>query len=879
MIKNKFRVGLLIPLAIAIALTQTLPVVKPQETVPNGPWIDQLIIFKEPDENKMYDYILKGEAQAYHQYISTTLFEKIKDDPRFAYDTCSGIWRCIDVNPQYFTDGSFNPFTNARIREALNYIVDRQYIAYTVLKGTAKPKTTILITDFPDYCSIIDVVKQLEKEYSYNPEKARSIIYEEMGKMGAVLTDGKWNKDGKPVVIKFMIRTEDERRTIGDLFANELEKLGFTIDRIYGPFGQTGAIRYGTDSREGRWHLYTAGYSSGFDEAGGWWGYYIGHHPNIQIDPAFYEKAAKLAYNEYSSIDEKIQLMKDVAVLSLKHSTMIQVEDKLSVFMKSSNLQSICHLGEGVWTTTFTRALRLKDTIGGTVKISYNDVFTLSQISPFAASGVVNDMAVYIPTLDQAFVPNPYANEMIPVRVSDWSVSVVEGIPVKQLPNVQIVDSITVPADAIAGWDPVTKKYATVGRTDVAAKAKVTLAYDTSGKFHDGTEIGLADFMVYFATPWERSNPASELYDEDFVTTWNVQIKNFLGMKIIRTTNPITVEIYTNFTNFIPSYIAYSVTSYFNFPWMPWHAGALGILGEAKKLTAWGTGKAAKLGVELQNYMYGPTIPIFENLLSEAKSTKYVPEWIKEWVREEDIVKRYEALENFYKNYGHFVVGSGQFILSSVDPVARQAILKANRDYPYKADRFAFLLAGKGPSVTLKIPDNIVPGLPAEIEAKLTSEGKAYPNEKVERVIYILSDAEGNVLKTGKASSTPTEGTWKISCSDIETSTFTPGALHLTTYAFSTDIAVPGTGEASISVIPVSIYLNMAIERTRLDILSDVDTRIGTLSSQLAEIDTLTNKVASLENTLNMAMGISAVSIIIAIVAVALSLIKRGSKK
>jgi hypothetical protein len=35
--------------------------------------------------------------------------------------------------------------------------------------------------------------------------------------MGAVLTDCKWNKDGKPVVIKFMIRTEDERRTIGDL--------------------------------------------------------------------------------------------------------------------------------------------------------------------------------------------------------------------------------------------------------------------------------------------------------------------------------------------------------------------------------------------------------------------------------------------------------------------------------------------------------------------------------------------------------------------------------------------------------------------------------------------------------------------------------------
>ncbi|TDA41693.1 MAG: hypothetical protein DSO07_03245, partial [Thermoproteota archaeon] len=50
---------------------------------------------------------------------------------------------------------------------------------------------------------------------------------------GATLVGGKWQYQGKPVVIKFIIRVEDARKKIGDYVAGQLEKVGFTVERMY----------------------------------------------------------------------------------------------------------------------------------------------------------------------------------------------------------------------------------------------------------------------------------------------------------------------------------------------------------------------------------------------------------------------------------------------------------------------------------------------------------------------------------------------------------------------------------------------------------------------------------------------------------------------
>ncbi|MCC6004381.1 MAG: hypothetical protein LM590_08580, partial [Thermofilum sp.] len=65
------------------------------------------------------------------------------------------------------------------------------------------------------------------RAHGYNFTKGYQIIQEEMTKLNATLNYGKWWYNGSPVIIKFLIRSEDSRKQIGDYVADQLEKLGF----------------------------------------------------------------------------------------------------------------------------------------------------------------------------------------------------------------------------------------------------------------------------------------------------------------------------------------------------------------------------------------------------------------------------------------------------------------------------------------------------------------------------------------------------------------------------------------------------------------------------------------------------------------------------
>ena len=82
-----------------------------------------------------------------------------------------------------------------------------------------------------EYEFMSDVIAELEKLYSIS--KPQEVIAEEMRALGAEWEDEKWFYRGKEVVLSFVIRTEAERRGLGEYIADELEAIGFTVDRIY----------------------------------------------------------------------------------------------------------------------------------------------------------------------------------------------------------------------------------------------------------------------------------------------------------------------------------------------------------------------------------------------------------------------------------------------------------------------------------------------------------------------------------------------------------------------------------------------------------------------------------------------------------------------
>jgi len=104
------------------------------------------------------------------------------------------------MNPAVFADTTkLNPFSNRKIREALNWLIDRNYINQEIYAGGSLPKFFALTTQLVEYTDLVDTARALESKYAFNPEKANEIITAEMEGMGAELVDGKWQFNGQPV--------------------------------------------------------------------------------------------------------------------------------------------------------------------------------------------------------------------------------------------------------------------------------------------------------------------------------------------------------------------------------------------------------------------------------------------------------------------------------------------------------------------------------------------------------------------------------------------------------------------------------------------------------------------------------------------------------
>jgi len=167
----------------------------------------------------------------------------------------------LTFNPAEFHDpGKLNPFVSSRIREAMNRLIDRDHLV-SIAGESVYPIWTFLTPDSFDYGFMGDVLAELEQSYAYDLEGAQQIIEEEMEKLGAELRDGVWYYSNEPVELIFIIRNEDERKQFGDYIADQLESIGFIVDRQYKDSLEASPIWMQGEPADGLWHLVTLGWS------------------------------------------------------------------------------------------------------------------------------------------------------------------------------------------------------------------------------------------------------------------------------------------------------------------------------------------------------------------------------------------------------------------------------------------------------------------------------------------------------------------------------------------------------------------------------------------------------------------------------------------
>ena len=843
------------------------------QQVPYGPWVDEIDFFQESDYAKVVDMLLKGKMDAFLFPITDpTLFAKVRSSSNLRYVMAYGYFNDLAFNPAPFKNGELNPFVDPKIREAMNYIIDRNYIVNEIYHGLAKPKYVSYISAFPEYGRLIDVIKLMEAKYKYNFQKGKEIVYEEMGKLGATLVNGKWYYHGKPVVIKIVIRIEDERKLIGDYFASQLEKLGFTVDRLYKSRTEAGPIVFASDPTGGKWNVYTGGWVStavSRDDSGDLGFFYtpLGYGAFMKYtkpDPIEYEVAKKLWDADYKNWTERMGLMKESVYWELKDSLRVWVVDQLAPFVSNKNLLGAADLSGGFTTDLWSRTVRWKGKVGGSIKAGSLGVL-VDPWNPVSGTNWLYDAIVQWCVNDYAFLTNPYTGLPLPNRVVNYTIIVSKNVKLAYTkPYVKVVSKIEVPTDAWYGWDVEHQKlvYAPPG---TYAKAEVIVNYgDVIGhvKYHDGSVMSLADWVALWPLGFERAlDKKSPLYDESAVPGFQSWRKDFRGRKIL-SVHPLVIAYYTNYTNPEPDFIASHVAGW---PNVPWQVTTLGIIAEEKAQLAFSDYKAGKTKRTWMNYIGGPSLSILAKDLEWAIANKYIPfkSFASKYITPDEAIARYNSLKAFYGKYHHFWVASGPFYLYSADFVAHEAVVKAFREYSFTANKWSMLSTAPKPEVSISVPTSVVPGLAAKFNISVTYSGKPYPSKHITEVKYIVLDSSGNLVTKGLAKFAK-EGLYTVEVPGEITGKLSSGTYTIMVVASSDLIATPGLENKPFLVIPVINYYRSLLESTT----SKLNAKISSTESAMTSLE---NRINSLQGTLNSLLALAWASIIIALIAIGIA--------
>jgi len=702
----------------------------------------------------------------------------------------------ILVNPVECKDGSFNPFTIPEMRYALNFIIDREEIASKIYRGRGVPAIIPYAEPDPDYVMLLPVAAKYEVEFAKGFEYGKKLIFDAMKKAGAEFRDGKWYYDGKPVVIKFVIRIEDERKQIGEYLAKKLEELGFTVEKLYKDFRGAFDMVYGDDPGKCEWHLYTEGwgfvgmtkydhdtavaffsslygYQPGWGEAG-----YTNYKPPKEID----DTASKLVKGEYKNVEEYWKLYRELVDLGVKDSVRVFVAWTKDYYIVNPDIVDIIESPKAapwsVWTYMTMKYVE--------PEVKFSNRYVYSPGWPWNPVGGFQDfysaLSVRAPIYLPAITSKPTTGEPGWSLFATWEV---ERGPV------------TVPEDAIT-WDPEKHKWVSAGGK--IAKNKVTISYKLLGKlkFHDGTTETLADLLaaIYLIMEWATQAGKNDTkYESALASMYAPFLENFVAVKIVDDT---TVEVYTNFSHIDPAIIAQEADI--------WVATPLELYFAMEKLVESGeavfTMPASKAsGKPAVHLVSKEQCEKMVELIEKTLAEKELPGWVEGLVElglitPEEFYERLENLLKFYEEYGHMLIGNGPFMVESYDAANDIVTLVRVKDYPISPETVYKQLRKQIAKIKSLVAEELVEATPGAKIATVEVEVDGKPATKDNVIPYaMLVSEEGKVYMLETRYVAP--GTFEVTLPE----TLPEGSYKLVVYVYPAAYSLPVKAITSVEFV------------------------------------------------------------------------------
>jgi peptide/nickel transport system substrate-binding protein len=784
-----------------------------------GAWLDTVVFQEEPDSDAAVTRLEVGDIDVYAFSIDDpAVASRIYDNDLLTYKTSYGSYNEITFNPAgpEFTDGRLNPFAVPAIREAMNWLIDRSYISQEISGGMSRPRFTPINFASKDTALLADKIATIELTYAYNKDNANEVITAEMEALGAELVDGKWQYNGAPVTIIALIRTEDERLQIGDYVSNQLEDIGFTVDRQYKTSAEASPCWMRGDPTEGCFHFYTGGWVStaiSRDEGSNFGFFYtpLGlPFPLWQAyvnTPEFYEVSERLWNNDFKTMEERSELMGTALDLALEDSVRVWLFDAIGISPQRSEVEVAADLSGSVYGAwLWAQTLRRTGEVGGSMNLAMPSIMT-EPWNAIAGTNWVYDMMPIRGIQDHAVVYDPFTGLMIPNRLSKAEVQIVEGLPVDvsyDWVTLEFVPEIVVPDDAWADWDAVNQVFITAGErfTETAtALSKVTMYYeeDTLSKmtWHDGSPFDLGDVVMAMIFNFDQSKPESPIYDEATVPAFESFMGSFKGWKIV-SEDPIVIEFYTdaygldaenNVTNARAGYPVYNQGQ------AAWHNLVPGWMADANAEAAFSADKAEVNQVEWLSYISGPSLDIMAGKLVSATAETLIPyaPTLGNYITAEEAAERYANLGEFYRRYGHFYIGLGPYYLQRAFPVEGMLILQRYDPYPDPADKFSQFAEAPIPEVLVDGPDRVGIGEEAVYDIFVDLEGEPYLADEIFMVKYLVFNAVGELVVSAEADLVE-DGHYQATLGADVTGGLEAGSNQFTAIVVSKRALVPVTG-------------------------------------------------------------------------------------
>jgi peptide/nickel transport system substrate-binding protein len=772
-LKKIFFISLAVILALSIGLIGCEGEGEGEEPfVPEtGTWIGDVVFSVNNDYGSVISQMAAGLLDMYGLPIADpTSYEVIMDTPEINSELNYGGYRELRFNtyrdqdgdpesPPYsgnYTDdeGKLNPFANPAIREAMNLLIDRNYIYQEILGELGAPKWTCLGTAFPDHARYYDdIIGPIETAYAYDFDAAKAVFDTEMPAMGATWNSGEelWYFDGSPVEITCLIRADlPPNPEQGVYVATQIEALGFDVVQLILPGSEASSYWLAeAPTRNGDWHVYTGGWSS----------------PVIPRDSAdvpsqmytdivmpffvfsilgdqlvedgftnFRDGCVDLRARNFASMAERETLFDTVLNDAMEWSNCIWTVDIAGANIYAADVETAVDLAGGIGDPAWVHTTHAINTSTGDpvwrdqLEVACPNLL-VEPYNPVAGSSFTYDMFIARRALgDTPALPDPRDGHYWPLRVESATVDYYEDLPITNemswVTLTSSADKIAVPGDCWYTWNATTEEWITTAEYKAAnpswddtANVKVVVTYPDDLfdiPLHDGSTLSLADIMMAMIMHYDRGMPESTVYDSSWVEELSAFLSMHKGHRII-SVDPLTIESYTdkwymdaewNVVDQIDWFPTYGVYDWTGF----WHMISAGWLleaetkpsgAEALPRLAWSKDKADDLLVDQMDYTKGDTLDALADAVAYAKANSFMPyEDAISAVYSDfgltglaaEITERWTNLEGFAADVGHYWVGNGPYYLKSVDAVAKVVVLERFEDYPDEAGRFFFFL-------------------------------------------------------------------------------------------------------------------------------------------------------------------------------------------